>query len=260
MTEMTEGLPEVDAQIEQVWRSVLTGGHSHRLSFLPGVPKCAMCRIPMKGLGGYIVETITGMKQSRKNPNICNLCDDGLPMGGAEVDIAVIFADVRGSTTLAENAGPTAFAQLLNRFYRVANNAIVSKWGLIDKMVGDEVMALFLPNSGEHYRENAVSAAVELLRGLGYGSADGSSIPVGVGVHAGTAFVGRIGSSEVHDFTALGDTINSGARLQALAQPGEIVMSEEIYRGVEDKYPGLESRRVELRGRSEATDVRVLRI
>lgn len=259
MAETTEGLPQVDAQIEQVWRAVLTGGHSHRLSFLPGAPKCATCRIPMKGLSGYIVETFTGLRQSRKNPNICNLCDDNLPMGGAEVDIAVLFADVRGSTTIAEKMGPTAFAQLLNRFYRVVNNVLISRWGLIDKMVGDEVMALFLPNTG-HYRENAVSAAVELLRGLGYGSAAGGWIPVGVGVHAGTAFVGRIGSSEVHDFTALGDTINSGARLQALAQPGEIVMSEEIYRGVGDKYPGLESRRVELRGKSEALDVRVLHL
>ena len=78
----------------------------------------------MKGLGGRIVHVTSGIHQSRKNPSFCNLCDDALPQGGAEVDIAVLFADLRGSTGLAEKLGPSAFADLLNRFYASASQAI----------------------------------------------------------------------------------------------------------------------------------------
>jgi len=252
--------PPIDEEVRKVWHTVLTRGHSHRLSVLPGKPKCAICHIPMKGLSGRIVETLTGLRQSRKNPNLCNLCDDNMPTGGAEVDVAVLFVDVRGSTTLAEKLGPTGFVNLLNRFYAVANKVLISRNGLIDKMVGDEVMALFLPNYGENYRANAVFAAVELLHGLGYGPSREGWIPVGVGVHTGTAFVGRIGSGEVHDFTALGDTINTGARLQALAKPGEIVMSDIVYQHVEDRFPGLEQQQVTLRGKNEQLGIRTLRV
>jgi adenylate cyclase len=214
----------------------------------------------MKGFGGAIVQLASGRHQSRKNPNYCNYCDDHLPQGGAEVDIAVLFADVRGSTGLAEQLGPKAFADLLNRFYGAAMRALIPRQAMIDKLVGDEVMALFFPNTGPRYRENAVRAAVQLQRLLGCGSASGPWIPVGIGVNAGTAFCGRIGSGDIHDFTALGDTVNTGARLQAVAKAGEIVIAENLYREVSAEFPGGESRTLEIRGREAQFEARVLKL
>ncbi len=251
---------EADPKIEAIWRDVLVNGHKHRWAFLPGSMRCTGCNIAMKGLGGSIVRATSGIRQSRKNPNFCNLCDDALPHGGAEVDIAVLFADVRGSTGLAEKLGPSAFADLLNRFYAAASQALLPLNAMIDKMVGDEVVAIFFPNTGPRYRANAVHAAERLLRLVGFGSSGGGWIPVGIGVNAGIAFAGRIGSGEVHDFTALGDTVNAGARLQAQAQAGEIVMSEELYREVEREHPGLARRTFDIRGREATLDGRVLKL
>ena len=248
-----------DPAVEALWRQVLTEGHHHRLAFLPGNTRCTGCNVAMKGLGGRIVQ-LAGIRQSRKNPNFCNLCEDALPHGGAEVDVAVLFADVRGSTSLAERLGPSAFASLLNRFYHAASLALLPFNAVIDKMVGDEVVALFFPNMGPDYRGNAARAAVQLLRNLGYGSPGGGWIPVGVGVNAGVAFCGRIGDGEVHDFTALGDTINTGARLQSEAHAGEIVMSEGVFAEIAEEHPGLERTTLDLRGREARFEGRLLKL
>ena len=83
--------------------------------------------------------------------------------------------------------------------------------------------------------------------------------PVGIGVNAGLAYVGKVGASEVHDFTALGDTVNAASRLQGEAGPGEVILSEGLYGEIEASYPNLENRSLSLRGRDEPIDVRVFR-
>ena len=153
-----------------------------------------------------------------------------------------MFADVRGSTSLAEQMGATAFAAMLNRFYRVASDALVARNGIIDKMVGDEVMALFIPSmSGAELCRAPVLAAEDLLRGLGYGGAQEAWLPVGIGIHSGLAYVGKVGTEGVNDFTALGDTMNTAARLQSEAAEGEIVMSEAT-KTLRTISPGLKTR------------------
>ena len=87
--------PSFDPEVEAVWRHVLEGGHKHKLAFLPGAPRCLTCDIPLTGLTGKVVELTTGYHQSRKHPQLCNVCDDVLPLGGAEVEMAVVFADLR---------------------------------------------------------------------------------------------------------------------------------------------------------------------
>jgi adenylate cyclase len=256
----TEGEAQVDPKTEGLWRSVLTVGHRHNLAFLPGGSRCSGCHIPMKGPSGAFINVVSGRRKSRKNPSFCNYCDDHLPLGGAEVDVAVVFADVRGSTGLAERLGSQAFAALLNRFYRASTTALMSREAMIDKLVGDEVMALFFPNTGADYRARAVLAAAELLKGLGYGTPQGGIIPVGVGVNAGPAFCGRIGTGEVHDFTALGDTINTGARLQGHAEPGQIVIPEELYPAVAKVFPDAEARTLSIRGREMPFAARILKL
>ncbi len=181
-----------------------------------------------------------------------------LPPGGAEVDIAVLFADIRGSTGLGETLGPTGFANLLNRFYRIATDVLVHHNAIIDKMIGDEVMAWLPPVSGPDYRRRALIAAEEILRGVGFGSKEGPWLPLGVGVNAGLAYVGKVGTEGVGDLTALGDTVNTAARLQAEAKAGDIVMSEELYQEVADRHPSAERRVLELRGKDAAFAARVI--
>jgi adenylate cyclase len=245
----------VPAEVEALWRHVLTEGHKSRWAFLPSSPRCAGCFEPFAGLGGRLMSLI-GHRRSRKNPVFCNLCDDILPSGGAEVDIGVLFADVRGSTALAEKIGPRAFADTLNQFYAVATAVVIAHSAMLDKMVGDEVMALFIPSlcGGEH-RRRAAECATTLSKAVQSVSVAGEVLPVGIGVHAGDAYVGKVGVPGTHDFTALGDTINAAARLQSEAAAGQVVVSATIYSAAPELFPGAEGREVLLRGRSEPLSV-----
>jgi adenylate cyclase len=151
-----------------------------------------------------------GRRSSRGSPNICNICDELLPRGGAEVEIGVLFGDVRGSTALGESMGASAFAALLNRFYGAAMGPLLEHDAVIDKMVGDEVMALFIPSvAGPDYGGAAVRAAENLMRAVGYGGEEDAWLPLGIGVTVGTAYVGKVGTEGINDFTALGDTVNT---------------------------------------------------
>ena len=218
---------------------------------LPSAPRCKLCQNPFHGVGGKLVG-LAGFKPSRKNPNLCANCCEGLPPGGLEIDIAVVFADVRGSTGLGEELSPTDFAARLNRFYRTATDVLVSRDAIIDKLIGDEVMALFIRGfAGDDYRTDAARAAIDLARAV-------TDVPIGVAVNAGQAFVGNVGSGFVVDFTALGDAVNVAARMQSFAAVGEVVLSEELYVLIEQEHPGARRQQVEVRGREEPMDIAVL--
>jgi adenylate cyclase len=199
-----------------------------------------------------------GHSRSRKNPMICNLCDDRLPAGGAEIDIGVLFADVRGSTALAEEIGARAFAKTLNQFYAVATEVLLRHNAMIDKLVGDEVMALFIPvlSAGGH-RRMAVAAAADLLHSMSNVKVGTDPLPVGIGVHVGHAFVGKIGTQGINDFTALGDTVNTAARLQAEAAAGQIVLSEAAFREAPELFSNAQQKEVILRGRTAPLTIRI---
>jgi adenylate cyclase len=240
---------------------VLNEGHwsitaSHRLfRNLPSPPRCKTCWVPFGGVGGRVAG-LAGFKPSRKNPSLCSRCCETVAsLGGAEVDIAVLFADVRGSTVLGERSTPTEFASLLNRFYRVATDVLVRNDAVIDKLIGDEVMAFFVRGvSGPGYRRRAVDAGIELLGAVGYGAPEGPWLDMGVAVNAGIAFVGNVGGA-VTDFTALGDTVNVGARMQAEAAGGELLIREGLSPQSES---GLLRRILNLRGHEEPIEVLVL--
>jgi adenylate cyclase len=241
------------------WQSLLVDGYEPMKKAqrifrrLPHDPRCKLCQNPFAGFGGKILG-LMGRKPSRKNPNLCQYCFDHLPSGGIEIDVGVVFADVRGSTTLGEQSTATAFAGRLNEFYKTATDVLVHHDALIDKLIGDEVMALFISGlCGTDYRRNAALAAVDLARAVG-------DLPVGVAANAGIAFVGNVGSGSVMDFTALGDAVNVGARLQSHAAPGEVVLSSELYALVAADHPGARPERVEVRGRDEPVDVNVLTV
>jgi adenylate cyclase len=240
---------------------VLNEGHwtitgTHRLfRHLPSPPRCKTCFVPFGGVGGRVAR-MAGFKPSRKNPSLCShCCETFSSVGGVEVDIAVLFADVRGSTGLGERSTPTEFAGLLNRFYRVATDVLVRHDAVIDKLIGDEVMAFFVRGmSGPGYRREAVGAGSELLRAVGYGTPEGPWLNMGVAVNAGIAYVGNVGGA-VTDFTALGDTVNVGARMQGEAAAGELLIREGLSLQSE---VGLPRRTLNLRGHDEPIEVVVV--
>jgi len=244
-------------------RKVLTEGHTTfkgvRLLFkaLPSPKRCRMCDAPFAGVGGKIVRPF-GWRPSRKNPNFCDSCIERFAHGGVEIDVAVLFADVRGSTSIGERLGPSEFAALMNRFYRVANEVLVAKDGIIDKMIGDEVMALFTPGvSGKAYRARAVEGGEALLRAVRDEKSGEAWLAVGVAVHAGPAYVGNVGGGGIVDFTALGDTVNTAARLQAAAAPGEMVISDAVFPLVAGRYGDIPARVLPLKGKEEAVGVHI---
>jgi adenylate cyclase len=188
-------------------------------------------------------------------------CFEMAPIGGTDMDVGVLFADLRGFTAWCEHQPPSAVERALNRFYTVTTSVVTEADGLVDKLVGDEVMGLFLTafrSLGERTCDVMVAVAEEIVHRL-HASADADErLPVGIGVNFGLARVGNVGVGEVKDFTAVGDVVNTAARLQACAAPGEIVMSQTVYEQVRDRYPTATPARFDLKGKTNATDARVL--
>jgi adenylate cyclase len=183
--------------------------------------------------------------------------------GGTELEISMLFVDVRGSTRMAEGMSPASFSQLMNRFYKAATDVLIRTDAVIDKLVGDEVIGLYLPLfTGPNHARPAVEAAQELLLATGHGDDQGPWLPIGIGVHTGVAFVGTVGGAEgtVSDITALGDNVNVTARLASVAAPGEALISEVTYAAGGMDLGDLESRQLELKGKSEPIAARVLQV
>jgi adenylate cyclase len=226
---------------------------------MPTEPRCRLCHAPYGGIGGRIMRRF-GFGPSRKNPSLCNTCFEKAPMGGVEIEIGVLFADVRGFTSLAEEMTPTRVAELLNRFYDSAA-MVLSRSAIIDKLVGDEVMALYLPQLlRDGWEDEMLRDASDLLAAVGFGSPDEPWLPLGVGLDVGRAFVGNVGAGDVKDFTALGDVVNTAAGLQSCAEAGQIVLSERLFARLSESAVGAASTRVALKGKRDAEAVRVIGI
>jgi adenylate cyclase len=255
-------VPEETAPVvrQSPWDTVLTDGHASLVRarrlfrYLPSAPRCKVCNNPFGGPAGRVLAA-AGFRPSRKNPDLCSRCCDALPPGGSEVDIAILFADVRGSTALGRRGAATDFASLLNRFYVAATRTLLRHDAVIDKLIGDEVMAFFVRGiSGPEYRSRAVAAGIDLLKAVGYGSDEGPWLDLGVAVNAGVAFVGNVGGSVV-DFTALGDPVNVSARMQQHAAGGELLVASGVADGLMTKAP---RREVNLRGYAHPVDAFVV--
>ncbi|MFG1931403.1 adenylate/guanylate cyclase domain-containing protein [Mycobacterium sp. NPDC048908] len=206
---------------------------------LPSSPRCGMCGAPFAGLGSRFVRPL-GFRPSRKNPNLCATCVELAPPGGITTEVGVMFADLRGFTARSECITPQEATALLRRLYSVAEDVLFPE-ALIDKLIGDEVMALYLPIfvAGSSFKpEDADRRTVanvmldhsrRLLAGVGYGSRQGPALDLGIGLDYGEAFVGNIGGrGAVSDFTAVGDVVNTAARLQSCAASGEVVVAQRL--------------------------------
>jgi adenylate cyclase len=220
---------------------------------LPSSPRCGRCGAPFAGFGRLIVGPL-GYRPSRKNPTICSTCVETSPPGGMNMYAGVLFADLRGFTADSESADPEAVSKVLRRFYRHAEEVLFPE-AIIDKLIGDQVMALYLPLVQPQLERSEVPALMlehgrALLRAVGYGSAEGPFVEMGVGMDAGEAFVGNIGERALYDYTAVGDVVNTASRLQGQAGGGEIVYSGRIAAGLSAPPPG-EREELALKGKSE---------
>jgi adenylate cyclase len=255
--------------VDEMWYKLLNEGNvrwkqsRHLFGRLPSNPRCVNCHRPFAGIGGGLLRIVMGVHKSTKNPRFCAACHSFTTQypGGAEIVLTMLFVDVRGSTTLAEKMHATEFSHLMNHFYEATINVLVQADAFIDKLVGDEVTALFIPGfAGKEHAHKALEAGQALLRVTGSDELEGPWIPVGVGIHTGTAWVGSIAgaSGPSADFTALGDNVNIAARLASKAGAGEVLASEATCTAAVIKTEGLEKRELELKGKSELVSVRVL--
>ena len=200
------------------------------------------------------------------NPALCQNCIDGFRkngLSGAEIPVTLLFADVRGSTGIAEAMRPADFRGFLDRFYRIGTQAILGHDGLVDKFVGDEVIGLFFGGvTGSAHAGAGIAAAVELIERAGRPeTTPGGPIPVGAAVHSGIAYVGTTGpEGAVDDFTALGDPVNATARMASAAAAGEVLVSAVAAEAAGRDTATLERRTLDLRGRQEPIEVVVLRV
>jgi adenylate cyclase len=231
---------------------------------LPHGPHCKLCAAPFEGPAGAVLRHV-GFARFSGNPAICNSCIKGLNkfgVFGAEIPVSLLFADIRGSTGIGERSSPTEFRAFLDRFYQLSSSTILNNDGIVDKFVGDEVIGLFFAGiSGPEHTAAAIRAAAALLDAVGHPDAtDSGPIPVGAAVHSGDAFVGSTGAGvAVNDFTALGDVVNTTARLASEAGAGEMLVSIEAARAANLDSPSLEHRTLSLRGRADAVEVVALR-
>lgn len=212
---------------------------------LPASPRCRLCLVPFGGLGRWL-----GIRPSRKNANFCQSCIEAAPLGVHEGRAGVLFADIRGFTPYSEVHGPSAAAEALSRFYAVASDVLSADDALVE-LVGDQVMALYLPmfpSIRNREAEVMVAAARRLVSGVE--QAEGV-LPIGVGLHMGTCSVGNVGKGEEKDFTAVGDVVNTAARLQGEARPGQILLSAEVHAEAGDAIPEALPVSFSLKGKAE---------
>lgn len=187
--------------------------------------------------------------------------DFQIKLGGENRDIAVLFVDIRGFTTMSEVLEPEQVVEILNEYLSLTTKSIFDNSGTLDKFVGDATMAVFnSPFDLPDYEFKAVCAAMDIVNG---GKAlektlmekYGRTVGFGVGVNVGPAVVGNIGCEFRMDFTAIGDTVNTAARLEANAKKGQVLISDALYDRVKDRVEVAEIGEIPLKGKSKGVFV-----
>ena len=265
-----------DKQIDDLWYWYLTGKklasfpEAYERAFeayrkvyrlFPGRPRCFECDIPMAGLAGLLLRP-WGSHPSSFNSRFCSHCETFARSreAGAEVELTLLFADIRNSTPLAEELGTSRFKDIIKRFYKVTSNVLIQHNAMVNHLMGDQVIGIFVPRfSGTEHARAAIEAARDLLRVTGHENPDGPWIPVGVGIHTGLAYVGVVGSAQgVKELAVLGSAANLTARLSSSAASGEVLLSAEASKSAHLDTSGLKSRLLELKGISHPVQVNVL--
>jgi adenylate cyclase len=217
------------------------------------VANCAVCGIPFTGLAAVFLRW-RGIRRSPRNPSICTQCGAHLEEGRL-VEMTVVFADLSSFTEMTGRLGATTTYSVVDEFLRLASTTLMSHGAFIDKYIGDAVMALFnVPIKRADHAAAAVAAAAKLQELLpGLSERLGVPLQASVGIASGFARVGRLGSDDIKDYTAIGEAVNQAARLQAQAGASEIVVSQDVYREVASAYPGVSPETLALKGFPQRT-------
>ena len=184
-----------------------------------------------------------------------------IKLGGEKRDIAVLFVDIRGFTTLSENLETEKVVDIINRYLNLTTNAIFANGGTLDKFIGDATMAVFnSPFDLDDYVFRAVKTAKDIVDGGAaieheFMEKYGRSVAFGVGVNCGEAVVGNIGCDFRMDYTAIGDTVNTASRLESNAKRGQILISEAVYERVKDRITAEAIGEIPLKGKSKGVFV-----
>lgn len=187
--------------------------------------------------------------------------DFEIKVGGENRDIAVLFVDIRGFTTMSEALEPEQVVEILNEYLTLTTKSIFDNSGTLDKFVGDATMAVFnSPFDLEDYEYKAVCAAMDIVKGgeaieEKFQKRFGRSVGFGVGVNCGPAVVGNVGCEFRMDFTAIGDTVNTAARLEANAKKGQVLISDVLYERLKDRLEVNEVGEIPLKGKTKGVFV-----
>ncbi|WP_336518272.1 adenylate/guanylate cyclase domain-containing protein [Pollutibacter soli] len=198
-----------------------------------------------------------GIRKSRMHPNLCTVCESMFTKVKKHKQIAtpvtILFADIRGYTDLSQSAETSKLNELLHTFYDQCSLAVWEKDGIVNKFIGDAVLAIFnFPLNRKDHVRNAVEAAIDLQKNChdlkdSIGLGENKSFGVGIGIHTGECYIGEVGTA-YKDFTAIGSVVNLASRLQSAAGPGEILLTSEVFRSVSNDFPGSENRMLSLKG------------
>jgi len=215
--------------------------------------------VPLRGVLSVPFRAF-GIRPSRMNPNTCTICElmftTVMRARKVTTDATVLFADLRGYTTLSQSLSPDAVSRLLDAFYDECAGAIWEYNGLLNKTIGDAVMAVFnFPIRSEDHTRHAVRAAREIQRrwqlarktlaeSLGLAGGD---LGVGIGIHCGELSFGEFGRSH-RDLTAIGTVVNTASRAQSAAGADQILVTQEVYRRAQPDLAGSRARTYQLRG------------
>jgi adenylate cyclase len=179
------------------------------------------------------------------------------------VATTILFADIRGYTDLSQQIEVERMHDLLHKFYDRCSAAVWEKDGIVNKFIGDAVLAIFnFPLIRKEHVQNAVSAAVQLQKDCKHlkeeiGLGEHQSLGVGIGIHTGECYMGEVGTT-YKDFTAIGQVVNLTSRLQGAANIGEVIITKEVFNEVQDQFPDAQRKTVTLKGINDPLECYVL--
>jgi class 3 adenylate cyclase len=201
-----------------------------------------------------------GVRPSRMNPNTCTICElmftKVMHARKITIDATVMFADLRGYTNLSQSRSPEAVSGLLDAFYDESANAIWQHDGLLNKTIGDAVMAVFnFPLRRENHARNALLAAREIQKNwrerrdslAGALGLSVSELGIGIGIHSGELSFGEFGRSH-RDLTAIGTVVNTASRAQSVAEADQILVTQAVYERARPDLQNSHSKTFQLKG------------